>query len=550
MSSWLPLRTRMSAMLVLAAALLWLQPGLALQQQPPAAQPAAAQAARPAGAEPAEGEFCECEGCTSILVGKAASVDGATMTSHSCDSTTDRTWMDMVPGQTHKPGAMATLWMDPKESKGPNDPDRVPAGEIPQVPRTYKFLNAAYPIMNEHQLAIGETTFGGRRELKSDDGLIDCPELYRLVLERARTAREAIRIADELTKRYGYNDYGEAFTFADKDEVWFFEIMGPGRGRKGAVWAAVRIPDDEVAVSANAPRIRTLDLKNPDTYMASANIHSLAEELGWWSAKSGEPFEFCTVYGTRNALGSRRREWRALSRLAPSLRLDPNAEHYPLSVKPEKKLSVSDVFDLFRDTYEGTPFDMTRTLLKVDRDWKVVKNPVANPFMNNDYLDLLKVPSERTIACKRATYLSVTQSRAWLPDAIGGVVWLGYDNPMTTPHTPFYIGIDQMPASYMVDGRAKFRRDSAWWAFRQVSQLAFLRWQEMVKDIEKVWRPIEEKAWADQAKVEAEAAALYAQDPAKARAYLTKYSHDMANGAVDAYWKLAEDLWSKYTNLF
>ena len=125
----------------------------------------------------AEGEVCECEGCTSILVGKGASVDGSTMTSHSCDSTTDRTWMDMVPNQTHKPGAMATLWMDPKESRGPNDPDRVPAGEIPQVPQTYKFLNAAYPIMNEHQLAIGETTFGGKRELKSDDGIIDCPEL-------------------------------------------------------------------------------------------------------------------------------------------------------------------------------------------------------------------------------------------------------------------------------------------------------------------------------------------------------------------------------------
>jgi dipeptidase len=284
--------------------------------------------------------------------------------------------------------------------------------------------------------------------------------------------------------------------------------------------------------------------------MASANIHSLAEGLGWWSAKSGEPFEFCTVYGSRSALGSRRREWRALSRLAPSLRLDPNAEHYPLSVKPEKPLSVKDVFEIFRDTYEGTPYDMTRTLLKVDRDGKAVKSPVANPFMNNDYLDLLKVPSERTIACKRATYLSVTQSRKWLPDAIGGVVWLGYDNPMTTPHTPFYIGIDQMPASYMVDGRAKFRRDSAWWAFRQVSQLAFFRWQPMSADIEKVWRPIEEKAWADQEKIEAEALALYKQDPAKARVFLTKYSHDVANGSVDAYWKLAEDLWSKYTNLF
>jgi dipeptidase len=544
MSSWLPQRTRLSALLVVTAALLWLQPRLTVDARPAWSGAAVTQPGQ------ADGPICECEGCTSILVGKRASADGSTMTSHSCDSTTDRTWMDMVPAQAHRAGETATVWMDPKETKGPNDPDRVPAGEIPQVPQTYKYLNAAYPIMNEHQLAIGETTFGGKRELKSDVGIIDCPELYRLVLERATTAREAIKIADELTKQYGYNDYGEALTFADKDEVWFFEILGPGRGRKGAVWAAVRIPDDEVAVSANAPRIRKLNLKDADTYMASANVYTLAEELGWWSAKSGEPFEFCTVYGSRSSLGSRRREWRALSRLAPSLHLDPNSEHYPLSVMPEKKLSVKDVFDVFRDAYEGTPYDMTRTLLKVDRDGKAVKSPVANPFMNNDYLDLFKVTSERTIACKRATYLQVTQSRKWLPDPIGGVVWLGYDNPMTTPHTPFYIGIEQMPASYMVDGRAKFRRDSAWWAYRQVSQLAFMRWQDMVKDIEKVWRPIEEKAWADQEKVEAEALALYKQDPAKARAYLTKYSQDAANGAVDAYWKLAEDLWSKYTNLF
>jgi len=537
---------RILVLLVICAALVGLQPGLAGQTPSALAQQAQARAqAVPAPAvttNQPDGPLCECEGCTSVLVGKGASADGATMTSHSCDSTTDRTWMDMVPRASHKPGETATLWMDPKESKGPNDPDRVPAGEIPQVAETYKFLNAAYPVMNEHQLAIGETTFGGKRELKSDVGIIDCPELYRLVLERAKTAREAIQIADQLTKEYGYNDYGEAFTFADKDEVWFFEILGPGRGKKGAVWAAVRIPDDEVAVSANAPRIRKINLKDPANYMASANVLTLAEELGWWSAKSGEPFEFCTAYGSRSSLGSRRREWRALSRLAPSLRLDANAEHFPLSVKPEKKLSVKDVFDIFRDTYEGTPYDMTRHIMKIGPDGKAVKNPIANPFMNNDYLDAFKITSERTIACKRATYLTVTQSRTWLPDPIGGVVWLGYDNPMTTPHLPFYIGISQMPARYMVDGRAKFRRDSAWWAFRQVSQLAFLRWQDMVKDIEKVWRPMEEKAWADQAAIEAEAVALYTQDPAKAREYLTAYSHKLANGAVDAYWKLGEDL--------
>jgi dipeptidase len=491
-----------------------------------------------------------CEGCTSILVGKAASVDGATMTSHSCDSTTDRTWMNMVPNQKHKPGEMAKVYYEPKVTKGPDDDDRIVTGEIPQVPETYQYLNAAYPIMNEHQLAIGETTFGGKREMVSDNGIIDCPELYRLVLERAKTAREAIKVADELTKQHGYNDAGEAFTFADPNEVWLFEILGPGKGKKGAVWAAVRIPDDHVSVSANAPRIRKLDLEDKEHFLASDNVRSLAQELGFWSAHSGEPFEFCYAYGDRRTMGSRRREWRALSRIAPSLRLDANAENYPISVKAEKKLSVQDVLEIFRDTYQDTPFDMTRSLTAVARDGKVVKRPIANPFMNNDYLQAFNIGSERTIACKRATYLQITQSRGWLPNPVGGVVWLGYDNPVTTPHVPFYIGISQMPASYMVDGRATFRRDCAWWAFRQASQLAFLRWQDMVKDIEKVWKPIEDKAFADQAKVEQEAVALYKQDPARARAFLTKYSNDMATGAVDAYWKLAEHLWSKYTNYF
>jgi dipeptidase len=491
-----------------------------------------------------------CEGCTSVLVGKAASVDGSTMTSHSCDSTTDRTWMNIVPNGKHKPGEMAKVYFEPKRSKGPDDTDRVETGEIPQVPETYAYLNAAYPIMNEHQLAIGETTFGGKRQLQSDDGIIDCPELYRLVLERAKTARDAIRVADELTKQFGYNDYGEAFTFADTNETWFFEILGPGKGKKGAVWAAVRIPDDEVAVSANAPRIRRLNLADKEHFLASANVYALAEELGLWSKASGEPFEFCTAYGSRSSLGSRRREWRALSRLAPSLKLDANAEHYPLSVKPESRLSVKDVLEIFRDTYQDTAYDMTRSLMRVTSDGKATKNPIANPFMSDDYLRAFNITSERTIACKRATYLQVTQSRGWLPNPVGGVVWLGYDNPMTTPHTPFYIGITQMPESYLVDGREKFRRDCAWWSFRQVSQLATLRWQEMSRDIERVWRPMEEKAFADQATVEQEAVRLLKEDPQKGRAFLTKYSHDQANAAVNAYWKLAEDLWSRYTNAF
>ena len=268
-------RPRLASFMILALAV------LALSFLPASQAPDGRSAAPP-----------ELDSCTSILVGRLASVDGSTMTSHSCDSGTDRTWMTIVPNAKHKPGEKAKVYYEPKRTKGPNDPDRLETGEIPQVAETYAFLNAAYPIMNEHQLAIGETTIGSRRELVSEAGIIDAPELYRLVLERAKTAREAIRVADELTKTYGYNDWGECFTFADTKEVWHFEIHGPGKGKIGAVWAAQRVPDDEIGVSANAGRIRQIDLANADLFMASANVTSLAEEMGFWSKASGRPFEF------------------------------------------------------------------------------------------------------------------------------------------------------------------------------------------------------------------------------------------------------------------
>lgn len=502
------------------------------------------------------------ESCTSILVGRLASVDGSTMTSHSCDSGSDRTWISIVPHKKHEKGDMAKIYMEPKRTKGPNDPDRMEMGEIPQVRETYKFLDSAYPIMNEHQLAIGETTTGGKRELRSEEGLIDAPELYRLVLERAKTAREAIKIADELTKVYGYNDWGECFTFADPKEVWHFEILGPGKGKIGAVWAAVRIPDDEIGVSANAHRIRQLDLKNKDYFMASKNVFSLAEEMGWWEPKSGKAFEFCYAYANRNSLYCRRREWRVLSLLAPSLKLDPNSENYPFSVKPDKKVSVQDILAIFRDSYEDTDFDMTKDLIvqrssrrrrsEEDQEQKIefIKSPIANPFMSTDMRDLLHIKRERTICSPAATYLQITQSRGWLPDGIGGVVWLGYDNPATTPHIPFYIGIEQMPESYMVDGRERFRRDCAWWAFRRASRLSYFRYQEMKGDVEKVWKAIEDEVFAKQEEIEKEALRLYKRDPSQAREFLTEYCHEVANGAVEDYWKLGDDLWSKYNRRF
>lgn len=490
------------------------------------------------------------DACTSVLVGKNASTDGSTITSHSCDSRTDRTWINVVPAKKYKTGDMVKIYKDSKNTKFYNDPAAVSVGEIPQAAETYSYINTAYPVMNEYQLAIGESTFGGKREMVSNKGLIDCPELYRLALERAKTAREAIKIIDDLTKKYGYNDGGECFTFADPNEVWHFEIVGPGKDKIGAVWAAVRIPDDHIGVDANLSRIRQINLKDADNYMASDNVFSTAQEMGFWNPESGQPFEFCYAYADRNSMACRRREWRVLSIAAPSLKLDPFAENYPISVKAEKKFSVKDVLEIFRDYYQNTSFDMTNTITAKDKEGKVVKSPVANPFMNNEYRELLKVYGERTIACQRATYVQVTQSRNWLPNEIGGVVWLGYDNPVTTPHTPFYAGIEKVPASYMVDGREKYRRDCAWWAFRQVSQLCYFRFQEMTKDVEAVWSDIENKAFTNQAEFEKNALELYKKDKSKVKKMLTDYSVKTAEDAVNRYWNLAEELWSKYTNKF
>lgn len=504
---------------------------------------------RPAGPKPADELIFD--SCTSVFVGRLASTDGSTMTSHSCDSGTDRTWITKVPRAAHKPGETEKVYHEPKRTKGPEDTDRIETGEIEQPAETFAYMNAAYPIMNEYQLAIGETTIGGRMELKSD-GIIDAPELFRLLLERAKTAREAIKIADELTRKYGYNDYGESFTFADTKEVWLFEIYGPGKGNKGAVWAAQRVPDDEVGVSANASRIRKLDLKNKDFFLASANVLALAAEKGFWNPKSGEPFEFCYAYAptSRTSLGCRRREWRVLSLLAPSLRLNGESENYPFSVKPEKKVTVQDLLAIFRDAYADTSYDMTAGLNAVNRRGDTIKSPIAGPFLNNDLKDLLRMKRERTICSPAATYLQITQSRGWLPDPIGGIVWLGYDNPATTPHTPFYCGISRMPDSYMVDGRWGYKSDCAWWSFRMVSKLANFRWQDMSKDIEKVWKAIEDRSFADQKKIEDEALALFQQDPAKARQYLTDYSLKTAGQAVSDYQKLYQDLWSKYHSQF
>jgi len=499
------------------------------------------------------------DGCTSITAGKNATADGSVITSHTDDSHRTRSWVNIIAAQEHKKGEQVTMYKRLAcDTLAMPTYQHVPIGSIPQVPHTYQYINTAYPCLNEHQLGIGESTFGGREELQSDSGLIDCQRLCQLMLERCTTAREAIELAGKLTAEYGWNDYGECLTISDKNEVWHFEIVGPGKGKTGAVWAAQRVPDDHISVNANASTIKEIDPANKDFFMASSNIYSVAEENGWW--KKGETFRFCYAYApeSRTSLASRRREWRVFDLAAPSLKLDPNAENYPFSVKPDSLMTLNKLRTIFSDYYEGTDFDMTRNLTVTDVDGKTVVSPLANPHMPYDMNLLLKINGgwgwrgERTIARWYTMYATIIQSRNWLPDAIGGVAWLAMDNVATSVYIPVYCSVTDLPEAYKTPGRPNgYTTASAWWAFNRLGTLAAQRWGDMRHDVSAVWDPLQEKMFADQSQIEAQALELYnGNKTRKMTEMLTSYTYNWGVKVVDQAWKLGDQLWTRYDELF
>jgi len=494
--------------------------------------------------------------CTSIMVGKKASADGSVLTSHTCDSHRTGSDVVVVPARKHQRGSERLLTRRRDDDTGPMPRyGREPVGRIPQVAQTFAYLAPAYAAMNEHQLAIGESTFTGREELESDQGLIDCETLTRLMLERATTARQANQIGGKLIEKHGWCDTGEALTIADPEEVWLMEIVGPGKGQVGAVWAAQRVPDDHVSVVANGARIGEIDLSKPDFFMASGNVVQFAEERGWWDPKSGRPFRFYEAYNPegRTSFAVTRREWRVLDLLAPSLELHANRNVFPFSVKPEKPVSPEKIMELFRDTFEGTDFDMVKDLTVTDEEGRAVKSPLANPFMPYEMNKMLRINGgwgwrgERPMARWYCMYATVTQSRSWLPDPVGGVLWFGYGNPAMTTYVPLYAGVTDLADDYETDGRTTgFSRRSAWWAFNRVATLAAHRWGEMRVDVAEVRDPLQEKLLAAQDEIAATASKLLADHPAKARAYLTQKSRDACREATQAYWNLGDLLWAKY----
>jgi len=527
-----------------------------------------AQKAVSPGSPPAAAWTDDPESCTSIMAGRLATVDGSVITCHTCDGNY-RQWANIVPGRKWPEKSMNKIYSGKMHTETAADlRGIVQTGEIPQVPETYRFFNTAYPAMNEHGLAIGETTIGGRRELINNEGMFMIEEIQRVALERCKTAREAIKLAGELVKEYGYGDYGECLTFADGKEVWHFEIFGAGPLEKGAVWAAVRIPDDHVGVSANIPRIAELDLKNPDRYMASENVFQVAQDMGWWDPNGGKPFKLWEAYSGRKPFSTR--EHFVLSTLAPSLKLDMSAAELPFSVKPEKKVSVRDILAMYRDPYAGTDLDMTKNLM-VQRPRPRMKpgegqpeaapaapemmpSPIASAWMPRDVIALVNtlkpgaVQQQRTIPISGCAYATVIQVRGWLPPAVGAVCWFAFDNPAMSARFPIFAGTTELPPSFEICAQHNFRLDSAAWAFRRANRLATLKWGQTKKIVEDAIAEFENKAFADLPMLEKEVQRILAsktpdKEPFTAEQYLTKYTNDMARAAVQKYLELGDRFW-------
>jgi len=488
------------------------------------------------------------QSCTSIMVGRKASSDGSVITSHTCDGRY-RTWVQMEPAADHEPGTMHPVLRGTMQTKFRGDTTGVKLmGEIPEAAHTYAYLNTAYPCFNEKQLAIGETTFGGPDTLVNSAGWFTIEELERVALQRCDNARDAIRLMGSLAEQYGYGDGGECLTVADKNEVWQFEIVGVGKQKIGAAWVARRVPDDHVAVSANIPRIGRIDRKDKDM-MASANVEQVALDNGLWDGK--EPFIFWKSFNTDYAKGKNfnDREYFLLNHFAPSLGLTYDMEELPFSVKPEKKVDLREVMALYRETYEGTDFDMTRGIRLARPETQshpadTVVSPIANPWLTTTLRNTLNtlapgtVEFRRTVAVAWCAYSHITQLRNWLPDSIGGICWISVDNPGQSPRIPVFSGTTVLPRNFEVCGQKQYVPDSYLWQFRRANKLATLSWQSTKEGFNKEILRLEEMAL--------EGLPTVAVSPSLLNAY-TEYIY---NEGVSAWKKLEDKYWLQFGSGF
>jgi dipeptidase len=497
------------------------------------------------------------ENCTTIMVGKLASTDGSVMTSHTCDGNY-RTWLEIFPHRKYDKSAMHPVYEGMLHTEESWDMTKVVSkGEIPEIDETFSFLNTAYPCLNEKQLAIGETTIYGRQELVNTDGMFFIEELEKIALQRCKTAREAITLVGRLAEEYGYADLAECITFADPKEVWQFEIAGSGKGKPSAIWCAQRIPDENIGICANIPRISTIDFKDKNFFMYSTGLKEVAKKLGYWDGN--EPFKFWKIINGKKPFSIR--EFYVLSTLAPQLNLSYDAEELPFSVKPEKKQSPRDIMKFFRETYEGTQWDMSKNLLikvkEKDKDGneieRQVKSPVISNWMNNDLRTLLNeikpgvIERQRTIAIAGCSYSTVIQCRDWLPDEVGAIAWFSFDNPGESPRIPVFSGALSLPSSFSICGQQRYRTDAAIWSFREANRLATVNWSRGRALIEPAVQEFEDKAFSELPSVEKRVTELVKEGKnEEAKKYVTSYTNSFAGATMSKWQEMKVTLWSMF----
>lgn len=490
--------------------------------------------------------------CTNFLITKGASTDGSTMITYSADSHELYGELYFRPAADYPEGTMLEVydW----------DSGRY-LGKIKQARHTYSVVGN----MNEHQLAIGETTFGGLPELVDTTGIMDYGSLIYITLQRAKTAREAIKVLTGLVAEYGYFSSGESFSIADPNEVWILELIGKGspralkdkRGRtrtvhnKGAVWVAMRIPDGYISGHANQARITTFPLNDPENCIYSPDVISFAREKGYFTG-ADKDFSFSDIYAPVDFGAARfceARVWAGFNRVSSGMEKYTEyakghdlKNRMPLWVKPDKKLSVQDVMGMMRDYYQGTELDMTRDIGAGPFKSIVRWRPMTWKVDGKTYLH------ERAISTQQTGFSFVSQSRSWLPDPVGGILWFGVDDTYSTVYVPMYCGINAVPETFAVGNGTMmdFSDNAAFWVFNQVSNLAYTRYSDMIVDIQKVQSALENKFVAYTNVVDKAAVELYKTSPAKAREFLTEYSSNQGNSTVMRWKELYRQLFVKY----
>jgi dipeptidase len=495
-------------------------------------------------------------GCTNFIITKGASKDGSVMITYSADSHVLYGELYYWPAKNWPAGTMVDIyeWDTGKFM-----------GKIPQIAHTYSVVGN----MNQHQLSIGETTFGGRPELADSTGKVDYGTLIYFTLQRAKSAREAIYTFSQLVSNYGYASTGESFSIADANEAWILELVGKGQGKKGAVWVARRIPDGYISGHANHPRITTfpqadglksitskeLDkIYNPEVETVYAyDVIDVARSFGWFKGQDND-FSFSDAYAPLDFSGARfceARVWSGFNMVNSQMgtyldyAMGENLKNrMPLWIKPDKKLGVRDVIGMMRNYYQGTPMDMTKDIGAGPYGSTVRWRPMEWKVDSVGYI------FERAISTQQTGFSFVAQSRSWLPDPIGGINWFGVDDTFYTVYSPMYCGITRVPETYAVGNGdiMTFSDNAAFWVFNQVSNFAYTRTSLLIGDLQKEQKELEDKYMSETEKIDKTAVVLYKESPSNAVRYLTDYSVKSGNNTVKQWKELYKFLFTKYVD--